>query len=214
MSIYARTEEGQWAAYNAQSTLPRKLKSLLRVIDGKTATRMYVENLKAYGDVAVLLTSLESAGLIKRVPAGLVSRVKLNVDMPSEERQRLKQTASGVADWAATEMASRSGDFVQTTPKRNPLAWGFAATTQLQTQLDESSRGESAALTKAVDLISDYVHAHLPGSENDVLSELKNLTSLEDLAVMLGGYEQLVSDSGPASVGHVREIKTILKQNL
>ena len=64
MVVYSRTEKGQIAAYGGDSALPRKLKSLLRVIDGKTEIDIYVRNLHAFGDVKEILTSLEMAGLL------------------------------------------------------------------------------------------------------------------------------------------------------
>lgn len=67
MNIYVRTEEGQEAAYSPQSALPRKLKSILKVIDGKTRNHIYKKNLHSFGDVEGLLRSLEIAGLLKEV---------------------------------------------------------------------------------------------------------------------------------------------------
>jgi hypothetical protein len=67
MTIYTRTEEGQLAAYSPSSVLPRKLRSLLKVIDGKTPVSVYNDSLKAFGDVEGVLTSLEMAGLIRPI---------------------------------------------------------------------------------------------------------------------------------------------------
>lgn len=65
MTVYTRTDEGQVAAYDPQSALPRKLKSLLKLIDGKTSLAILEESLRAFGDVRGLVQSLDSAGLIE-----------------------------------------------------------------------------------------------------------------------------------------------------
>jgi hypothetical protein len=220
MAVYARTEEGQWAAYNDQSALPRKLKSLLRVIDGKTSTEVYVSSLVAYGDVMGLLQSLEMAGLVRLVDEGL-GRIKVNTNMSPQEKERLKQgTASSASEWSETRMSSRSappsgtGAYNASAPAGNAAAWGFNASTQYSTQQAGQNPHARAALARAVDLMSTFVLTHLPGAAVSLLAELEALTSLEQLAVTLGGYEQLVSSAGPASVDHVREIKEILRNNI
>ena len=70
MKIYMRTEEGQEAAYSPQSALPRKLKSILKVVDGKTRNDIFRKNLHSFGDVDGLLRSLELAGLLKVASEG------------------------------------------------------------------------------------------------------------------------------------------------
>jgi hypothetical protein len=65
MTIYSRTIRGHAAALNADSALPRKLRTLLIAIDGKTSTDIYVSTLSAFGDVEALLQSLHEAGFIE-----------------------------------------------------------------------------------------------------------------------------------------------------
>ena len=65
MTIYTRTPQGQAAALNPNSALPRKLRTLLISIDGKTSIETYVSSLSSFGDVASLLESLLNAGLIE-----------------------------------------------------------------------------------------------------------------------------------------------------
>lgn len=63
-TIYVRTPEGQAAAYDQSSAMPRKLRSLLKVVDGKTTQLVYANSLKSFSDVAGLLKSLHKAGMI------------------------------------------------------------------------------------------------------------------------------------------------------
>ena len=64
MAVFVRTEKGQEAAYSPQSALPRKLKSILKVIDGRTQVSTFEKNLSSFGDVRAILQSLDMAGLI------------------------------------------------------------------------------------------------------------------------------------------------------
>jgi hypothetical protein len=65
MPIYTRTQRGHAAALNADSPLPRKLRTLLIAIDGYTDSSTYISSLSAFGDVQTLLESLLNAGLIE-----------------------------------------------------------------------------------------------------------------------------------------------------
>ncbi len=75
MTVYIRTDEGQIAAYDPQSALPRKLKSLLKLIDGRTSLAVLEESLRAFGDVRGLVQSLDAAGLVKPLADGIKSNV-------------------------------------------------------------------------------------------------------------------------------------------
>lgn len=69
MTLYGRTPEGQVAAYSPESALPRKLKSLLKLVDGKTELGMLVQCLQTFGDVRGVLQSLHAAGLLNVMTA-------------------------------------------------------------------------------------------------------------------------------------------------
>jgi hypothetical protein len=64
MKVYKRTSEGKWAAFDDLSPLPRKLRILLKAVNGKAPEEVYIKSLSAFGDVHALLQSLEQAGLI------------------------------------------------------------------------------------------------------------------------------------------------------
>ena len=65
MPIYIRTTAGNEAALNPNSALPRKLRTLLISIDGRTRLGTYVNSLSSFGDVEALIQSLLQADLIK-----------------------------------------------------------------------------------------------------------------------------------------------------
>jgi len=65
MTVYVKTSAGVEAIKNPQSGLPRRLRTLLICVDGKSSLQAYVRNLTSFGDVAALLDSLREIGLIE-----------------------------------------------------------------------------------------------------------------------------------------------------
>jgi len=65
MTVYTKTAAGMEAINNPQSALPRRLRTLLICIDGKSSLQTYIKSLTSFGDVAALMDSLREAGLIE-----------------------------------------------------------------------------------------------------------------------------------------------------
>ena len=65
MTVYIKTAAGMEAINNPQAGLPRRLRTLLICIDGKSSLQAYIKNLPSFGDVAALMDSLREAGLIE-----------------------------------------------------------------------------------------------------------------------------------------------------
>lgn len=207
-TIYARTERGQQIAYDPQSDIPRKLRSILKVIDGKTPVSVYEGSLAAFGDVGGMLRSLSMAGLIMAIPEGS-KRVRVNAELSDAERNALMQP-NEADEWLATRagLSMNSRQFSQTQSLDVP-------TIAMPHALDMHAELKQAkALQSATDLMANFVLTHMPGQSFQILKELEGLTSLETLAVMLSGYELMISRVGEASTEHVRAIKQILRENL
>ena len=142
--------------------------------------------------------------------------------MPPQEKEQLKQQSRAAANasasgWTDTRMSApsiRTGSYGPSVPTGNAGAWGFNQSTQYSAQQSGQNPNARAALAQAVDLMSTFVLTHMPGNAVSLLAELEALTSLEQLAVALGGYEQLVSAAGPASIAHLREITTLVRDNI
>jgi hypothetical protein len=123
MTVYERTADGQWAAYSAESPLPRKLKTLLKAINGKVSDDVYVKNLSSFGDVAELLRSLVQAGLIadaaqRGSPVPLTpSFIKaipiepLRLPVPAQQAEAAELS---MADWALQRAVESMANFVLT----------------------------------------------------------------------------------------------------
>jgi hypothetical protein len=123
MTVYERTPDGQWAAYSAESPLPRKLKTLLKAINGKVTDDVYVKNLSSFGDVGELLLSLVQAGLIadaaqrdSRVPThpSLVKPRPIEAPRPPAQPQPSATADRQMDDWVLQRAVESMANFVLT----------------------------------------------------------------------------------------------------
>jgi hypothetical protein len=207
MTIYTRTEEGQLAAYSPGSVLPRKLRSLLKVIDGKTPVSVYNDSLKAFGDVEGVLMSLQMAGLIRIVAqtSPYTAAVVSSDTAPAFSTMVWRNTDTYQPSSPMSQTVGSSGTRGQTTQA------GFTPT---NTMAYDSGPARSQALRRAVDLMSNFVLTYAPEQSFMVLKELEELTDLEQLAVTLGGYEMLMGHLGPVAQEHLLLVKQILREHL
>jgi hypothetical protein len=184
VTLYARTPEGQVAAYSPDSALPRKLKSLLKLVDGKTELEVMVQSLQAFGDVRGVLQSLHAAGLLKVLPAVGVKNAGAVTHVSSHD----------LAQGPDTIAVSRHSTMLVAPDSANPM--------------------RKQALARAVDLMASFVLTHIPTDSFSVLKELEALESLEQLGATLGGYEQVIAHTGPAREEHLFQVKKILREYL
>jgi hypothetical protein len=196
MSIffYARTAEGQAAAYDATSAMPRKLRSLLKVIDGKTSNEVFANSLKAFGDVQGLLTSLQKAGLIELKTAAHEAMASPDASSAAPPSRFPKATAQSAAEAFA------------------PTQSAYAAS-QLPSQMSMSGQQlqeQHQDLQLLVQDMSSFVLAYVPAQAFGVLSELEQISSIEQMAVLLGGYELMVRDVGEPARIHLMHVRQIL----
>ena len=208
MSIYARTGEGQLAAYSTQSALPRKLKSILKVVDGKTCTEMFEQNLRSFGDVKAILRSLEIAGLLHAATED-AQRVRFNLELNDAEHQKLMQVGEG-SDLAATSHSLDKPSLMEHVAAEHYSQPYFGLSGR--PQAEEQERGE--ALAAIVNDMSNFVLTYVPEHSFQMLKEIEDISSLEIFAATLGGYEQMVAHLGEKSTEHLRNIKSILRDRL
>lgn len=231
MTVYVRTEEGQLAAYSPDSALPRKLRSLLKVIDGKTTVAVYTNSLRAFGDVQGVLKSFDMAGLIR--PLGLAAsyapvQVPVQVQAQAQAQARVQVPEPEVQPASAAEPPSRWSaakamignklappKFKSSQPSlpNNPTIHVYGQSVMPNRDM-LSNPTDPQALARAVDLMSDFVLINAPTQAMMVLKELEQLQTLEQLAVTLGGYEQLISHVGAPAQAHLLLVKQILRDNM
>ncbi len=209
-SYFVRTAEGQAAAYDATSAMPRKLKSLLKVIDGKTSLGVFANSLKAFGDVQGLLTSLQKAGLIEMREDAAPTTAPANSVASSEAAP---PKAAGFASALAGKMGLRSS-------RASTDADGFALTqtahSQPQTILEQGALSGDVQREREQDLqllvqdMSSFVLAYVPEQAFAVLSELEQITAMEQMAVLLGGYELMLRHVGEPARIHLLHVRQTL----
>jgi hypothetical protein len=224
MTVYMRTEEGQLAAYSADSVLPRKLRSLLKVIDGKTSLEVYSHTLHAFGDVKGVLRSLDLAGLIRpmsQLPAGAPRAAEASGSNSGNSGNSGGHSKS----WANSQQqntlqisrTSANSQFrpSQTTHGPNTTASFMNTRSAHDSQMaygdPAASFARSQALARAIDSMSNFVLTNAPEHSFLILKELEQITQLEQLAVTLGGYEQLISHLGAPAQEHLGLIKGLLR---
>jgi len=210
MTVYMRTARGQDEAYKAESATPRKLRSILKLIDGKTTLRMFEQNLKSFGDVRSIFQSLAEAGLIRALPQG-AEHFRVNMLRTDVKRQRLMEPSDG-GDWMATRSlyAEHSQPADGATNSRLPEHNFRLSDTQAIVMYEKKAH----ALKAVVDDMAGFVLTHMPDQSFGLLKEIEEITSIELLAVTLGGYAQMVSHLGPAGDVHLKHIKRVVSENM
>lgn len=208
MAVFTRTEEGQDAAYSPHSALPRKLKSILKVIDGRTSMATFEKNLSSFGDVEAILKSLQMAGLIRQIEQD-TNLAQSDVNMRSSQATVpvAKSRVAFLPQWAATRIP-------RTEQPGNSTIQTWQSSEMVTQLLPQEGQPPHAVLQDILDTMSNFVLTHLPGQSFQILKEIEEISSLELLAVTLGGYEQMVASVGEASVQHLKNIKHALRNNL
>ena len=220
MTVYVRTEEGQLAAYSPDSALPRKLRSLLKVIDGKTSVEVYTSSLRAFGDVHGVLRSLDMAGLIRPISNSFSGYISVPapapVPAPAAEFDNADQPSSlwsSAKTMIRSKLSSQNFKSSQPSMPNKPSVPGYGHSA-MATRDMLTGATDPEALTRAVDMMSDFVLINAPSQAMMVLKELEQLRTLEQLAVTLGGYEQVISHLGEPARAHILLVKQILRENM
>jgi hypothetical protein len=119
MTVYTKTVAGMEAIKNPLADLPRRLRTLLICIDGKSSLQAYINTLTSFGDVAALMDSLREAGLIEVLGqtelGSPASRPAGQALMPISAAQGLDQSFRRDTAPAFTlrQAIDAMGDFVQ-----------------------------------------------------------------------------------------------------
>ncbi|MGL4577059.1 MAG: hypothetical protein ACRCV9_19885 [Burkholderiaceae bacterium] len=92
--IYRRTSLGQEKVMQRAVDIPPRLKTLLMLVDGKTAKSKLVQFLPNFGDVEALIEALEVSGYITSMPNFL---------------DTVPMSPAAAAEWAAQEAAAPTG---------------------------------------------------------------------------------------------------------
>jgi hypothetical protein len=190
--IIRRTETGNWAAYNAGSALPRKMRQLLLMINGVTELNLYRQSLAAYGDVDGLIESLLEAGLVE-ISGGAFTKAERKEPVAEQRPAPRAKPASGFArtEFGPTESAS---------------------THMLSTLManDADTEHSRQSVSGAVRLMRQFVHTHLGEQAPGILPQLDAIQNADDLAATLWGYEHVIARVGPAAQQHMIEINLLL----
>ena len=225
MTIYARTILGNEVALTADSPLPRKLRTLLIAIDGRTSLDVYIKSLSSFGDVEALMESLLQAGLIEVIPSrGPVQ--KDAVDKAAEtffaKQQRVAWSdtdSTGGSTLQKSGLASKQSRFSMQDPVDDVQSWSKfqqspgSAPARYTPPSAGSSGSTSIAqyqLRNAISLMSDFVTQHMPMESLELVLTLEGLTSVEQVISSLKGYQSLIEHVGQPAREHLASLRTLL----
>ncbi len=225
MTIYQRTPEGKWAAYSAESPLPRKLKILLKAINGTVTEDAYATNLSAFGDVRELLRSLVQAGLIEEAnqranhavpnPAAIMVKLEQLVRRFSQPQRDDPISLSLPTPVPVVNERVFSPFPVVAEPVFLPVpvvVESHIEHTPFEVVAVEAPDPSVAqrAVHQAIEAMANFVLSYLPGSAFQLLPEIEALTTLDELAVLMDGYSQFAAEAGQAGRAHLTELNLLL----
>lgn len=219
MPVYIRTAAGNEAALNPQSALPRKLRSLLISINGRTRLSTYVSSLSSFGDVEALLQSLLQAGLI-RVSEPQIGADSVSTDTfgttPGNTFDKATHASWRTTDAGNTPWQGTQGGGTQA-PVDDLLSWSKfqqPPTAPVASYSPPAPRpGATTAdyqLRNAIRLMSDFVSQHMPLESLELVLTLEGLRSVEQVLTSLKGYEAMIAHLGEPARKHMAELRRVL----
>lgn len=199
MTIYKRTEKGQIFLYDKKSTTSRKIRSILRVVDGKTESRVYIENLQAFGDVGRILSELEALGLIR------------STGSTKEDDEIGYSPTLVVPEYPEKENAAQSSESTLKHANINSRSINNTADSSTLSDKREISKDTrdseyKAALKMTLNEMSDFVLLNVPQHSYNVLKELESIDSFESLSTIMAGYAQMIENCDGDFSGHLKKI--------
>jgi hypothetical protein len=222
MLIYRRTMTGAATARDPDSLLPRKLRTLLIAIDGKTALSTYVSSLSSFGDVEGLLDSLKAAGLIEAIGASNdpINSPKQSFFHPTD----LFESTDHDPTSESLEKTFRNTDFLTAdtyaayeAAQSNIASIAPVLQTQASMLKDSSnvSSGQtmSGSLPQIIASMSDFVKLHFSEQSLEIILSLESLQSLADVQVNLPSYAALIQPAGLAARTHLAALNAALSLN-
>ena len=227
MPVYIRTAAGNEAALNPKSALPRKLRTLLISVDGRTRLGTYVSSLSSFGDVEALIQSLQHAGLIEeQAPQKTVgdSWPEKNNNETFGEAGRFASQTNVKSAWSQTDVGSTAwgaSPALSRSPLNEPVD-DLASWSKFQPQPTPQAFKPAGAqpattahyqLRNAISLMSDFVSQHMPMESLELVLALEGQTSVEQVVSSLKGYESVISHLGEPARQHLAELRRLLSSN-
>lgn len=203
---YIRTPQGRVTAFNPAAVLAAPLKTLLKAVDGKTATATLETSYADLGDVAHLLSVLQSNGLIadksatffKTSATGDLSPGWVDTLHPLLEVRHSGFDPSSVSQFAASA----------------PPAWSDTAAGAVQAPAPRPDGLLDRMAQQVADTMATFVLTHIPAKAFTELQSIEKIDTPEQLQAELPRYELLVNSLGATGISHFAEIKQMAEKLL
>ena len=209
--LYVRTPQGRIAAFNPFTELPPQLKTLLKAVDGKTATTAIEAAHAPLGNVARMLALLQGNGLIADkhaalAPAALNKPAAPELPEPPWSPSENQFTHTGSSDFGASLAsyfsASEMGHWNDET-----VAMMDAPAEMPHSVLDLLAR-------QVADSMCTFVLTHLPTIANREILEIEKILTPAQLKAELPRYERLAKSQGPQGAEHFAVIQQLSEKLL
>lgn len=215
MPVYVRTAAGNEAALNPNSALPRKLRTLLISVDGRTRLGTYVSSLSSFGDVEALIQSLLQAGLIQETDAQDGSSSNASDDpnngFDGATHASWRTTDAGNTPWQGATVRGTQ------TPVDDLSSWSkfqqppsAPAASYSPPPARANTTTAHYQLRNAIGLMSDFVSQHMPMESLELVLTLEGLTSVEQVVASLKGYETMTAHLGEPARKHMAELRRVM----
>lgn len=214
MPIYRRTSAGNEAVLNSKGDLPRKLRSLLMVVNGNTPLSVYLETLSSFGDVGALMRALQAQGLVELAmsPSASGDSAASISNLPAAPHSAPGFSPLNAA-WTPAVGPGASGASPATSMD-DLAAWASfgdeLSAPGLAPAANAAFGSDAYRLRKVLLLVSDFVAEHLPGQSLEIVLAFETLTSAEQVMGSLEGYEALVAPLGEPARRHLAELRQTL----
>ncbi len=221
MILYKRTDAGNAVALDPRSPLPRKLRTLLIAVDGKTWRDTYVNSLSSFGDVAALLESLEQQGYIARMGTEDTGP-DTHPNTPwqhTNTQATLQQDSPLLAPSAIDSAFASAGIRNSATPSDEVSSWARFQSNPLSmpparplsaARVGAAPSSAQYQLRGAISLMSDFVTTYLPADSLEIVLTLEGLSSVEQVIASLKGYQAMIATAGESARRHMAELRTLL----
>jgi hypothetical protein len=199
--LYTRTPQGRAAAFNPLADLPVPLKTLLKAVDGKTATSALATTHVNLGDVPRLLALLQNNGLIadKKAAFANLGFAPGGGTAFVDSLRPLVESSQSSFDPASQSQFSEA----------EPTVWSNTSPGELPAAPPKPDSLLDRMAQQVADTMATFVLTHLPQKAFTELQAIESIFTPDQLRAALPKYEILVQPLGSVGKDHFLEINQL-----
>ncbi len=207
--LYVRTPQGRIAAFSPFTELPAPLKTLLKAVDGKTATTAIEAVHAALGDVARMLTFLQSNGLIADKNAAFTPAMldkPALPELPDLPKQPWTDSRSMFAHTHGSDFGTSLASYFSASQLGS---WNDETIALMDTPAHAPASVLDLLAQQVADSMCTFVLDHLPSKTFSKIAKIEKILTPAQLKAELPKYELLVKSIGPKGAEHFGVIQQL-----